>query len=224
MSTAPPTEPVEPPATKPEQLTEATKPSQRSQIWHNVAVRLADEGVPVRAIVRALMLPYEEVREVLRGASDRGMIISIPHDDWPPGTRRDERHPDTVPLKIEDDHLLMLTSRTFGFTPTMAKIFVALLRRQQLTKNSLHLVTQRDDGVAYPRKGKEPTQMKIVDVYICKMRKYYLPPEIPIITMWGSGYYIPPAGKEAAFKRLGIKHDTFAIPSGAISDPPKKAA
>lgn len=204
--------------TTPEQITDATKPTQRAKIWHNVAVRLADEGVPLRAIVRALMLPYAEVREALAGACERGMLLNIPHDDWPIGTRREERAPDLVPLKLEDEHMVMLAIRTFGLTPTMARILVALLRRPEMTKNSLHIVTQHDEGRIYPNRGKEPSDIKIVDVYICKMRKYYLPPEVEIITIWGIGYYMTPAGKDAAFKAMGVKHDTFSIPADAISD------
>lgn len=205
------------------------KSSARTKLWHNVAVRLADEGVPVRAIVRALMLPAEEVREVLEAASERGMILNIPRDDWPPGTRRDERTPDTVPLELEDDRLVMLAMRTFTLTQAMAKMFVALLRRPEMSKNSLHLVTLRDDGANYPTAGRDPTHIKIVDVFICKLRErmkkfaeanpQYPGLPIEIVTVWGRGYYIPVDGKEAIFNVLGIKHDTFAIPAGAPTDP-----
>lgn len=185
----------------------------RNKIWHNIAVRLADEGVPTRAIVRALMITYDDVVEALKAAKERGMILNLPRDDWPPGTRRDERQPDTVPLELEDEHMVMLAIRTFNLTPTMGKIFVALMRRPEMTKNSLHVVTRRNDGFIAPGKRKDKmSDTKIVDVYICKMRTR-LPKSIPIETMWGCGYYIPTSGKEAAFRLLGIKHDTFAVPA-----------
>lgn len=217
------TDPTPPPATKPAELTETTKPSQRSKVWHNVAVRLADEGVPVRAIVRALMLPADEVREALAAAVERGLLLSFPRDDWPIGTRRDERQPDVVPLELEDEHMVMLSIRTFAFTPSMAKIFVALLRRPQMMKTSLHVITQLDQ--------QKDTGLKIVDVYICKMRerlKKYAANNgtvpIEITTIWAKGYYMAPADKEVAFRALGIKHDTFVIPADAPSDVNKEKA
>lgn len=177
----------------------AQETKQRTKLWHNVAVRLADEGVPVRAISRSLMLSTEEVREVLEGAGERGMILSIPRDDWPPGTRRDERSPDTIPLEFEDEHMTMLVMRTFAVTSSMAKIFVALLRRPEMTKPALHLTLQRDDA-------DDPTEVKIVDVFICKLRKK-LPTGIEIKTQWGRGYFIPHEGKVEAYRRLGVKPD-----------------
>lgn len=198
----------------------------RAKTWHNVAVRLADEGVPVRAIVRALMMSHEDVREVLEAASERGMLLNVPRDDWPPGTRRDERQPDVAPLKFEDDHMIMLVMSTFTLTQSMAKLFSALLRRPGMTKAALHLVVSRDDGAAYPSAGKDPSHIKIVDVYVCKIRermKAYAAKSgasIEIITDWGRGYRILPAHKEIAFRMLGIKHDTFSIPAEAVSDTP----
>lgn len=182
----------------------------RPKLWHNIAVRLADEGVPVKAITRALMMPHPEVREVLNDAVARGTILAVPREDWPTGTRRDERVPDTVPLEAVDEHMIMLVMRTFKFTPTMARMFVALLRRPEMTKPALHLVTQPEGA-----SPEEPTEMKIVDVYVCKMRKK-LPPEIVIETIWGRGYAISKAGKKIALEMLGLKQEQFAVlPAGA---------
>lgn len=190
-------------APQPAQLTDTSKQSVRSRVWHNVAVRLADEGVPVRAIMRSLMLPYDEVREVLEAASDRGLIVAIPRDEWPPGMRRDERMPDTVPLEFEDEHMTMLVMRTFKFTTAEAKMFVVLLRRPEVTKGTLHTAIQRD-----PSGAEEPSEIKIVDVYICKLRKK-LPPDIHIETIWGRGYALPHVCKAEAYKMLGLKNDEF---------------
>lgn len=183
--------------------------SKKATVWQNVVVRLADEGVPIRAIVRSLMLPYEEVREILNEASARGMIVAIPRDEWPPGTRRDERQPDTVPLEFEDAHMTMLAMRTFTLTPAEAKIFVVLLRRPEVTKGTLHSAIERDNNT------EEPSQIKIVDVFICKLRKK-LPEAIVIKTIWGRGYFITPEGKAEAFKLLGMKNEEFGAPKLAL--------
>lgn len=207
-------------ATEPAEIVPATPAtSTRTKLWHNVAVRLADEGVPVRAIVRALMLPYDEVREVLTAASERGMILSVPRDDWPPGVRRDERAPDTTPLEFEDEHMTMLTMRTFNITPTMAKIFVGLLRRPEMTKKAMHACSKRDGCVP---NDKDDTDIKIVDVYVCKLRKF-LPQTIPILTLWGKGYMIPPEGKVEALKLLGVQQSNFAIDIRKVAGLPPTA-
>src|SRR3954465_15888923 len=55
------------------------------------AIRLADEGVPLRAIARATKIPSEELRTALEEARDDGRLIELPRDDWPPGFPRDQR-------------------------------------------------------------------------------------------------------------------------------------
>jgi hypothetical protein len=182
----------------------------KTKLWHVVAIRLADEGVPVRAISRAFLLTIEEVREVLEGARDRGTILSVPREDWPPGTRRDERSPTTPPLELEDEHITLLAQRTFHITATEARMLIALLRRPALTKNMLHQATARYVGEELA------TAIKIVDVFVCKMRKK-LPPSIAIETQWGTGYFIPPESKIEAYRLLGVKPDFTTInrPAGA---------
>jgi hypothetical protein len=145
------------------------------------------------------MLTYDEVREVLVEASARGMILAIPREEWPPGTRRDERVPDTIPLEYENEHITMLAIRKFSLTPGEAKLFIALLRRPAMTKNSLHTVVIRNEQ-------DPPTDIKIVDVYVCKLRKK-LPVEISdaIMTIWGKGYFITSEGKAKAYELLGVK-------------------
>ena len=46
-----------------------------------IAVRLANEGVPVRAIARSLLHPSENVRLAIQEAIDVGTITSMPRDD-----------------------------------------------------------------------------------------------------------------------------------------------
>lgn len=194
------------------------RPLGRGKIWNNIAVRLADEGVPVRAIVRALLLSYDEVVETLKGAAAQGTILSVPRDDWPPGTRRDERAPDTIPLEFEDDHMTMLAMRRIRLSPAMARMFIALLRRPEMTKNALHLCCQRDDAAERP----EPTDIKIVDVFVCKIRKL-LPVDIKIGTLWGRGYFIDAASKQRAYELLGVKNVNPAgagNSGGSVQQPP----
>lgn len=187
----------------PEVAAETAPDNGRSTLWHNVAVRLADEGVPILAISRSLMLPVDEIREVLGSAVDRGTIINIPRGDWAPGTRRDERNPNTIPLEYNDEQLTMLAMRTFSLTASEAKLFVALLRRPEMTKKSLHLVLQPDDT-----SDEELTDIKIVDVYVCKIRKKITHRNYKLLidTIWGRGYSMSKDVKDKAFTLMGLPH------------------
>lgn len=193
----------------------------RSRMWQNVIVRLADEGVPVRPIVRALLMEYQTVRDTIRDAHERGLITVIPRDEWPQGTRRDERLPDTVPMEFEDEHLNMLVIRRFGLTASEARMFTALLRRPEMTKAQLHKNTQGHEGGTH----KDPTELKIVDVFICKLRKKLdkLPTPIIIDTIWGKGYALSSAMKAKTYALLEI-NPIHPLPAGAAAAPIAKAA
>ena len=55
-------------------------------------INLAYEGVPQRAIARALQLPANEVAEVVAGAVARGIIVRPSGSEWPQGPHA-SRHP-----------------------------------------------------------------------------------------------------------------------------------
>lgn len=166
----------------------------QKRLWARAAaIRLADEGVPIGAIVRSLRVPYGGVRSILKDAQARGVILVIPRDDWPPGTRREERRPDCVPLETHPEAMVSTLMRVFGVTTAQATILASLLRRKEMTKSALHLCIQRE--------GAPPTDQKIVDVLICHLRKR-LPKDIKIETLWGRGYYISTHAKNIAYARL----------------------
>jgi hypothetical protein len=48
-----------------------------------IAIRLADEGVPLRAIARATNIPSTQLYETLTVARMDGRLLSLPRDDWP---------------------------------------------------------------------------------------------------------------------------------------------
>lgn len=176
----------------------------RGDVWSHIAVRLADEGVPLRVITRALKQPADEVRERLQDAYDKGEIIAVPRDDWPAGSRSNDRRPDVVPLDIESDEMLLSITRTFKITPAMSRVFAALLRRPEMTKATLHLAVQRE--------GREFTDPKIVDVMICKLRKVMPKYDIDIKTIWGRGYFIPAESKVLAFKQMKMAYVAPYLP------------
>lgn len=164
-----------------------------------IAVRMADEGIPVRAIARALRTPSEEIYETLRSAILQGIIVAMPKDDWPPGSSRSQRAVfNGTPLE-EETALKGACARFFKASPLEAAMLATMLKRDQVTKEQLHAVVESNRPGDH---SKEQTDPKMVDVMICKLRKKLRPHEIIIETMWGTGYLIPPRMRETAIDLL----------------------
>ena len=69
----------------------------------------------------------------------------------------------------------------FGLTSSEAKVLSCLIHRDFATKPQIMMAIYAD------RLEEEPEQ-KIVDVFVCKMRKKLKPFGIVISTVWGQGY------------------------------------
>ena len=164
-----------------------------------VAVRLADEGIPVRAIARSTKLPSEDVYEILREAIAAGSIVEMPKDDWPIGSTRGQRTAFQGTPLDNDDALQIACARFFKVTKLEAAIFTTLLKRNEVTRQQLHaVIEQTRSGEA----TKDATDPKMVDVIICHLRKKLKPPGIEIETIWGIGYLVPAADRKKAISLL----------------------
>jgi hypothetical protein len=163
-----------------------------------VAVRLADEGIPVRAIARATHIPSEEIYTTLHHAIAQGSIIEMPRDDWPPGTRRSERTL-LIGTPLEDEtELKCACARFFKATPLQSAMLALMLRRNEVTKEQLHGVIEQNRPIS----NKEATDLKMVDVMICNLRKKLKVHNIEIKTLWGLGYLIDPPERERALNMM----------------------
>ncbi len=78
--------------------------------------------------------------------------------------------PRSVPVRVE-----------WRLTQSEARVFSHLTTREQATKQSIMLAMYSD------RIDVEP-EIKIVDVFVCKLRKKLKPFGIEIQTVWGAGY------------------------------------
>lgn len=167
----------------------------------SVAIRMADEGIPVLAIARATAIPSGDIYVALRNAIQEGHIVEMPNDDWPPGSRRIDRCISKgTPLEKEEELKTALT-RFFRTSPLEAAMFTLLLRRDEVTKVQLHSVIE-----ACRDPQKETTEIKMVDVMICKLRKKLIAHNVKIETMWGTGYYISKEHRREIYQLLlGMK-------------------
>lgn len=75
-----------------------------------------------------------------------------------------------------------------GLTQHEASVFGFLLTRELASKEQILTAV-------YSAYGRDEPEMKIVNVFICKIRKKLKPYGVNIETLWGRGYYIPSAMK-----------------------------
>lgn len=173
-----------------------------------LAIRMADEGIPIRAIARATRLPSDQIYSAIREAIDRGQIVDMPKDEWPVGSSRTTRTPNFPGILENEDTFQFACSRCFKLTKQEANVFGALLKRVEVTREQVHSAIES----GRPGEHREPTEPKIIDVVICKLRKKMALHDIHINTSWGKGYYIEGKQRERAVGMMNgyVLHDIAA--------------
>lgn len=161
-----------------------------------VAANLAHEGVPIRAIARALKQSTDAVREAINEAVSRGSIVSAPKEDWTATVSKDNRSPELLKPKVNEEDLTRSLKRMFKVTPLQAALLGVLLTKDQVSKDMLHQVIE-----ARRKHKAEETDPKMVDVVICNLRKKVKPYGVLVVTIWSCGYYMEPALRK---KVLGL--------------------
>lgn len=73
-------------------------------------------------------------------------------------------------------------------TGTEVKALHVLLRKKLASKEDIHIAMGAQDHA-------DQTEIKIVDVYICKLRKKLEPFNVTIDTLWGQGYFLSPESR-----------------------------
>jgi two-component system cell cycle response regulator CtrA len=76
----------------------------------------------------------------------------------------------------------------FRLTPHEGRVFGVLMAREVATKDAIM-------ASIYLAQGKDEAAIKIVDVFICKIRAKLKPFDIEIGTVWGTGYYLASSTK-----------------------------
>lgn len=181
----------------------AVAPPHPKPFSHEVAVNLAHEGVPVRAIARSIRTPGEEVYEILKAAVGDGRLVEIPRDDWPAGARRERTPAERVVLGLDDTTLQMTCSSFFKLTRLQAAVFATLIRRPSVTKEQLHQAIENNRDA-----NQDPTDMKMVDVVICHIRKKVKVHQLEIGTIWGIGYNMAADHRASA---LNLLHEFMKV-------------
>lgn len=166
----------------------------------DTVLSLADEGVPLRAIARATHTPSEEINDLLDEAIALGKIIEKPQSDWPPGSMRRSRKPSgQSTMNLEDSVLRLACSNVFGMTRLQAAVFVAILRRPEITKDQVHSTIEHTRAP-----NSDPTDQKMIDVVICHIRKKIKSYDIELRTRWGQGYSLLNSEREKVVALLDL--------------------
>jgi len=163
-----------------------------------IAIRLANEGIPVNVIARGLEVPAADVRSVLDEALGSGRITEMPAADWPPTARRADHLPPHI-AAARDADLVTSFMRAFKLTKLMASFMLVLVKREEADKATLHRVieSQRAQRTNRPSSAEE-TDPKMVDVVICNLRKKLKVFDLTINTLWGRGYYLDTKDRQHA--------------------------
>jgi hypothetical protein len=129
-----------------------------------IAIRLADEGVPLCAIARATRIPSDELREQLQTAREAGRLIELPAHDWPPHDTRPRR------ALAEDRNQQTVALRTItGATKAETSLLLDLLLADSICRGRY-------------------TSPGAVDVHVFHLRRRLAPHDITIISVHGHGY------------------------------------
>lgn len=91
---------------------------------------------------------------------------------------------------------------SLGLTAAETKLFGYFLKRDLVTKDGALVVMYGH------RPADEMAEEKIIDVFVCKMRRKLTPFGIAIETIWGRGYRMPPESKARA--REFLLHESAA--------------
>jgi len=174
------------------------------------AVRLADEGIPVRAIARGLKVPSDTLYDALREALEEGRICELPRDDWPPGSARSQRAIYAGTILENEDQLQMICARVFKTTKQQSAVVAVLIKRREITKAQVHIILQENR----PASNHAPTDEKMVDVVMFHIRKKLKVHEVPIDTIWGTGYAMPAVHRDRAIKLLEENATAYAAYPG----------
>ena len=110
---------------------------------------------------------------MLREAVDTGALIHVPRDDWPANAIRDNRIPGFPDASEVDDATVILhladvfgPERATRLTRLQATVLLQFLKRRETNREQLHNAIEAG---RFP--ATEATDLKIVDVVICTLRK-----------------------------------------------------
>jgi hypothetical protein len=137
-----------------------------------IAIRLADEGVPLAVIARAVQVPSADLRAQLETAHAQGRLVSLPPHDWHPHDCRPRQ------ALAEDRTRQAAALRVLcAATRTEANVLLDLVQKESICK------------ARYPSPAS-------IDVHVFHLRRKLSPHGIAVVSMHGFGYRLNPKDRE----------------------------
>jgi hypothetical protein len=184
----------------------------------DVVTVFARQGIAISTIARAMAIPVDRVHGMCRRAIEASELQMMP-----PATPDDPRHAllsELTNLRAQlDDAQQEVRSFTDAkevgidtytgiakMTRKEAAVVAAIARYGRATKPAIYHALYGGLG------DDDQREPKIVDVFVCKVRKKLLPFGISIGTIWGTGYSMAPADVEALQELARVQQfDSFAV-------------
>jgi hypothetical protein len=167
---------------------------QRSMPAEHVVLRLADEGVPVAAISRALKRPSDQLWPLIEEALFNGQLAVRPAADWRPGSRRDDRVPQKAPVRAADFEQLTTDLRlAFDLEPAESRLLALLMVRDDAPRAALQSAVRGPGGIADPG---------ALDACADALRRKLARRGIGIETIRGDRYVLPLAAAARLRRRV----------------------
>ena len=92
--------------------------------------------------------------------------------------------------------MALITPLEWRLTPAEMRVFGVIMAREMATKDAVMAALYRDEG-------RDEAEIKIVDVFVCKIRRKLKPFGIGIETVWGRGYRMGRDAKALAEAQIG---------------------
>lgn len=103
-----------------------------------------------------------------------------------------------------EDELLMLKEERGHFWLSPPELRLTGKESMMLARLLKGGVVSKQQFMTFLYDGRDDPEIKIVEVYICKMRKKLIPQGIEVLTRWGTGYFMAPQTIKAFGERWGL--------------------
>jgi DNA-binding response OmpR family regulator len=158
----------------------------------DIAIRLANEGVPVQAIARATGWSYADVHAQLQTAQSDGSLVAIPCADWPAGYTREQKllHLSHSVLNNKAD-LEKAIHRVFHIPPRLAQILLLLLQHPEVHRDRFAHLTYATTGLS-----------NVTAVHVSYLRGKLQKFGLTVQTIYGYGYRMSPEHQRKALNLI----------------------
>lgn len=161
-----------------------------------VVIRMAHEGIPLKAIMRSLRLEQPVVESLLEKALTAGVIVEMPRDDWPPTSLRRNRVNTLMQRPVSLTGTTLDRAKMIDETSTLVALQEKLSLPPGLARLLIHFynndVLPHERVLSYldtiSRKRGEPISSKSVEVRVYQLRNALRPYGVTIRNYHGIGY------------------------------------